>query len=67
MAVRLALHWRGRPLLAVDLTAHTPDDETTPPPGIEASGAGQFERAEPMEAPDTSVRIGFGNRPKETS
>lgn len=56
--MRITLHWRGEPLLALDLTAQSPDDAPLPPPGIEATAGGDFERAEPTQ-PDTSA-FGFG-------
>jgi hypothetical protein len=65
--VRLTLHWRGKPLLALDLTAQSPDDTPAdhslePPMGLSASGGGVFDKAEPMQ-PDTAV-FGFGTRPE---
>jgi hypothetical protein len=62
--MRLTLHFRGKPLLAVDLAAHSPDDEQPDEgPALQAAPALQdAERAEPME-PDTRA-IGFGIRPE---
>ncbi len=65
--MRLTLHWRGKPLLALDLTAQSPDEQDgdkslEPPMGLSASGGGVFDRGEPME-PDTSV-FGFSSRPE---
>jgi hypothetical protein len=60
--MRLTLHWRGRPLLAVDLVATSPEDDPGGPT-LEAAGNLQAsDLAEPME-PDTRV-IGFGARPE---
>lgn len=58
--MRLTLHWRGKPLFAVDLAAHSPDDDVPDDDGptLQATSGGDFERAEPMEALDTTVRIG---------
>ena len=55
--MRLNLYWRGWDLVDVEvhLVRRRPDDE---PVEVSNSG-GQFELAEPMEAPDTTVRIGF--------
>jgi hypothetical protein len=58
--MRLTLHWRGKPLVAVDLVAMSPEDAPDGPP-LEATSGGEFERAEPCE-PDTTVRIGFRRR-----
>jgi hypothetical protein len=59
--VRLTVHWRGKPLVAVDLVAMSPEDAVPDGPPLEATSGGEFERAGPME-PDTTVRIGFGGR-----
>jgi len=60
--VRLNLYWRGWDLVDVEvhLVRRRPDD-LGEPLVLEASGNGQFELAEPMDTPDTSVRIGFGS------
>lgn len=64
--MRIALHWRGHPLLTLDLLAQSPagDDDRSlePPMGLSASGGGMFDQAEPMD-PDTRV-LGFGPRPE---
>lgn len=62
--MRLNLYWRGRDVLDVELHVwrRRGDEQPEPNAGIEATAGGNFELAEPMEAPDTTVRIGFGRR-----
>ena len=62
--MRLTLHWRGQPLLALDLTAQSPEDDDEsllPPMGLSGASGGTFDMAEPMQ-PDTST-FGIGQRP----
>lgn len=64
--MRLTLHWRGKPLVALDVAAHSPDDEADQGPPLQAAGALQdVTRAEPAE-PDTRV-VGFGPRPESST
>lgn len=63
--MRLSLHWRGRPLLAIDLTAQSPaepDPSLDPPMGLSAAGGGTFDLADGME-PNTTT-FGVGPRPE---
>lgn len=61
--MRFTLHWRGKPLVAVDLAAQSPDDQPDAGPPLQAASSLQdVTRAEPMQ-PDTSV-FGFGTRPE---
>lgn len=53
--MKLKLHWRGRDVIDIEVHCKLRKEE----PEFEASGGGQFELAEPMPYPDTSVRIGF--------
>ena len=64
--MRLNLYWRGRDVIDVEVHVWKrraddacDDDCGCTGPALESSGNGQFELAEPMEAPDTTVRIGF--------
>ena len=60
--MRLTLHWRGRPLLALDLTTQSPEDDPGGP-ALEAAGHLQdVTRADAMQ-PDTTT-FGFGTRPE---
>ena len=67
--MRLALHWRGRPLLAIDLQAMSPEDPAPvdrsldPPMGLSGASGGDLERADQDQQPDTRV-MGFGTRPE---
>ena len=57
--MRLTLHWRGRPLIALDLVAASPDNDTDDGPPLQAAGHLQDStRADPIE-PDIKT-FGFG-------
>ncbi len=63
--MRLTLHWRGKPLIAIDLTAMSPDDD---PGGPSLEAAGQLQDstlAVPMQ-PETFV-FGISQRPESAS
>lgn len=62
--MRLNLYWRGRDIIDIELHVwRLRDDDPQPGPVLEAAAGGEFERADPMEAPDTTVRIGFRSHP----
>lgn len=66
--MRLTLHWRGSPLVAIDLLAQSPadaDPSFDPPMGLSAASGGLQERADPME-PDTTT-FGFATRPESAA
>lgn len=62
--MRLNLYWRGRDV--IDVEAHLwrkredADTGEGPPKLTAAPHLADSARAEPMEYPDTTVRIGFG-------
>ncbi len=62
--MRLNLYWRGRDV--IDIEAHVwrkRDDDAAAeePPKLQAAGQlADASLAEPMDCPDTTVRIGFG-------
>ena len=60
--MRLTLHWRGKPLIAVDLVATSPEDDPGGP-ALEAAGSlADSTLAEPIQ-PDTHV-FGISQRPE---
>lgn len=65
--MRLTFHWRGKPLVAVDLVAASPESEPYDQgPVLQASASLQdVTRADPTQ-PDTSV-FGFGTRPESAA
>jgi hypothetical protein len=61
--MRLTFHWRGKPLVAVDLAAHSPEDAIDGGPVLQAAPALQDStRADSMQ-PDTFV-FGISQRPE---
>lgn len=60
--MRLNLYWRGIDLIDIEVHVMRPRDQGCDHgdgPTLQASDGGQFELADEMESPDTSVRIGF--------
>ena len=57
--MRLTVHWRGKPLVAVDMAAHSPEDPAPEGTAIEAAGHLQDSSRADAAEPDTRV-FGFG-------